>query len=256
MDNYYVSKLIPLIAESGINVDRQSAHQHHAAGTARHLSAPARPDAHPRTARAGVNVALGQDCVMDPWYGLGGADMLDVAHMAVHAAPMTSREAIRWSFRRRHRDAGAHHGLEGYGLQVGAQRRLGAAAGRRSDRGGAAARGAARGRAARQGDRRARRGSRRCRSRGGRRRSIRRLMRRRRIAADGVWCHCEERSDEAIHRSARRCWIASRALAMTASGAHRASGVASSSDRLAVASRGRRPIRWQIAKTRSARFIV
>ena len=34
MDNYYVSKLIPLIAESGINVGGEPAHQHHAARAA------------------------------------------------------------------------------------------------------------------------------------------------------------------------------------------------------------------------------
>ena len=68
----------------------------------------------------GVAVALGQDCVMDPWYGLGGADMLDVAHMAVHAAPMTSREAIRWSFDAVTEIPARIIGLEGYGLAVGA----------------------------------------------------------------------------------------------------------------------------------------
>ena len=52
MDNYYVSKLLPLIAEAGNLRDRQSAHQHHAAGPARHLSAAARPDAHSGNARA------------------------------------------------------------------------------------------------------------------------------------------------------------------------------------------------------------
>jgi cytosine deaminase len=32
---------------------------------------------------AGVNVAFGQDCVMDPWYPFGKCEMLDVAHMAI-----------------------------------------------------------------------------------------------------------------------------------------------------------------------------
>ena len=35
---------------------------------------------------------------MDPWYPLGSADMLEVAHMGIHAAPMTSREAMAWAF--------------------------------------------------------------------------------------------------------------------------------------------------------------
>ena len=68
----------------------------------------------------GIPVALGQDCVMDPWYGLGGADMLDVAHMAVHGAPMTSREAIRWTFDAVTEIPAKILGLEGYGLRVGA----------------------------------------------------------------------------------------------------------------------------------------
>ena len=123
--------------------DRQSAHQHHAAGPARHLSEAARHDPRsPRCARIGIPVALGQDCVMDPWYGLGGADMLDVAHMAVHGAQMTSREAIRWTFDAVTEIPARILGLEGYGLAVGA-RRPGAAAGGRSDRGDAAARDAA-----------------------------------------------------------------------------------------------------------------
>jgi len=57
---------------------------------------------------------------MDPWYGLGGADMLDVAHMAVHAQPMTSREAIRWSFDAVTAYPALVMGLEDYGLKVGA----------------------------------------------------------------------------------------------------------------------------------------
>jgi len=120
MDNYYVSKLIPLIAESGINV---------VANPLINITLQGRHDTYPRRRgvtripelrAAGVNVALGQDCVMDPWYGLGGADMLDVAHMAVHAVPMTSREAIAWSFAGVTETAARVMGLEGYGLHVGA----------------------------------------------------------------------------------------------------------------------------------------
>jgi cytosine deaminase len=120
MDNYYVSKLLPLIAESGINV---------IANPLINITLQGRHDSYPRRRgltripelRAhGVAVALGQDCVMDPWYGLGTADMLDVAHMAVHAVPMTSREAIRWSFDAVTSIPAAVMGLEGYGLELGA----------------------------------------------------------------------------------------------------------------------------------------
>ena len=120
MDNYYVSKLLPLIAESGIcaianpliNLTLQGCHDSYP--RRRGLTRIAEMRA------LGVPVALGQDCVMDPWYGLGGADMLDVAHMAVHGAPMTSREAIRWTFDAVTEIPARILGLEGYGLAAGA----------------------------------------------------------------------------------------------------------------------------------------
>ena len=119
MDNYYVSKLLPLIAESGINA---------IANPLINLTLQGRHDTYPKRRgmtrvaemRAhGVPVALGQDCVMDPWYSLGCADMLDVAHMAVHGAPMTSREAIRWTFEAVTEAPARILGLEGYGLRAG-----------------------------------------------------------------------------------------------------------------------------------------
>jgi cytosine/creatinine deaminase len=119
MDNYYVSKLLPLIAESGIcavsnpliNLTLQG----------RHDSYPRRRGMTrvPEMRALGIPVALGQDCVMDPWYSLGSADMLDVAHMAVHGAPMTSREAIGWTFDAVTEIPARILGLDGYGLSVG-----------------------------------------------------------------------------------------------------------------------------------------
>ena len=98
MDNYYASKLIPLIAEAGLHI---------VPNPLINLTLQGRSDTYPRRRgmtrvpelrAAGVNVAFGQDCTMDPWYPLGSADMLEVAHMGVHAIPMTSREAMGWSF--------------------------------------------------------------------------------------------------------------------------------------------------------------
>jgi cytosine/creatinine deaminase len=97
-DNYYASKLIPLIAESGMHV---------IPNPLINITLQGRSDTYPRRRgvtrvpelrAAGVNVAFGQDCTMDPWYPLGSADMLDVAHMGIHAIPMTSREAMAWAF--------------------------------------------------------------------------------------------------------------------------------------------------------------
>ena len=68
---------------------------------------------------AGVNVAFGHDCVMDPWYGMGSGDMLEVAHMGLHVGQMTSQKSIRQCF-----DAVTTHAakvmhLKGYGLEAG-----------------------------------------------------------------------------------------------------------------------------------------
>ena len=72
MDNYYVSKLIALMAEARAQRHRQSAHQHRHPGPPRHLSQAARHDARARADdRRGLTVAFGHDCVMDPWYSMG-----------------------------------------------------------------------------------------------------------------------------------------------------------------------------------------
>jgi cytosine deaminase len=111
MDNYYASKLIPLIAE---------AEMHAIPNPLINITLQGRSDTYPRRRgltriaelrAAGVNVAFGQDCTMDPWYSLGSADMLDVAHMGIHAVPMTSREAMRWAF-----DAVTVNGAKAMGL--------------------------------------------------------------------------------------------------------------------------------------------
>lgn len=44
--------------------------------------------------QAGINLSLGHDDILDPWYGLGTGSMLQVAHMAVHVAHMTGMEEI------------------------------------------------------------------------------------------------------------------------------------------------------------------
>jgi cytosine/creatinine deaminase len=43
---------------------------------------------------AGVNVSLGNDVIMDPWYSLGKADMVEAASLALHFTYMSSREEI------------------------------------------------------------------------------------------------------------------------------------------------------------------
>jgi cytosine deaminase len=119
MDNYYVSKLLPLIAEAGmaaipnplINIVLQG----------RHDTYPRRRGMTrvPEMLKAGIRVGFGQDCVLDPWYSLGTADMLDVAFMGLHVAQMTSPADMRRCFDMVTTESAAIMGLEDYGLAVG-----------------------------------------------------------------------------------------------------------------------------------------
>ena len=119
MDNYYASKLIPLIAESGVSVIANPLINITLQG--RHDTYPKRRGMTrvPELMAAGVNVAFGHDCVMDPWYGMGSGDMLEVAHMGLHVAQMTSQKAIRSCFDAVTVNAAKVMHLEGYGLEPG-----------------------------------------------------------------------------------------------------------------------------------------
>ena len=73
----------------------------------------------PEMMAAGIDVAFGHDCAMDPWYSLGSGDMLEVAHMGLHVAQMTGQDAMRACFRAVTETPAAILGLEGYGLAPG-----------------------------------------------------------------------------------------------------------------------------------------
>ncbi|MCA1299560.1 amidohydrolase family protein [Stappia indica] len=119
MDNYYVSKLLPLIAEAGV---------HAIANPLINITLQGRHDTYPKRRgqtrvpemRAmGINVAFGHDCVMDPWYSMGSGDMLEVASMGLHVAQMMSRDDMRYAFDCVTRNPAKILGLEGYGLGKG-----------------------------------------------------------------------------------------------------------------------------------------
>jgi cytosine/creatinine deaminase len=117
MDNYYVSKLIPLMHEAGVSA---------VANPLINITIQGRHDTYPKRRgmtrvpelmAAGIDVAFGHDCVMDPWYSLGSGDMLEVAHMGLHVAQMTGQDAMRQCF-----DAVTKTPakiLEGYGVEKG-----------------------------------------------------------------------------------------------------------------------------------------
>jgi cytosine deaminase len=119
MDNYYVSKLLPLIAEAGVSAIPNPLINIVLQG--RHDSYPKRRGLTrvPEMIRAGIRVGFGQDCVLDPWYSLGTADMLDVAFMGLHVAPMTSPADMRRCFDMVTAVNADIMGLQGYGLAVG-----------------------------------------------------------------------------------------------------------------------------------------
>lgn len=119
MDNYYVSKLLPLIAEAGV---------HAIANPLINITLQGRHDSYPKRRgqtrvpemRAqGITVAFGHDCVMDPWYSMGSGDMLEVASMGLHVAQMMSRGAMRDAFACVTTHPATILGLEGYGLVPG-----------------------------------------------------------------------------------------------------------------------------------------
>ncbi len=119
MDNYYVSKLLPLMAEAQVHVVSNPLINITLQG--RHDSYPKRRGMTrvPELMAQGLTVAFGQDCVMDPWYSLGCADMLDVASMGLHVAQMTSQAAMRQCFDAVTINPARILGLDGYGLAAG-----------------------------------------------------------------------------------------------------------------------------------------
>ena len=119
MDNYYVSKLLPLIAQAGV---------HAVANPLINITLQGRHDSYPKRRgltrvpelmAAGVNVGFGHDCVMDPWYALGSADMLEVAAMGLHVAQMTSVTGQRQCYDAVTVNSARILGLQGYGLEPG-----------------------------------------------------------------------------------------------------------------------------------------
>jgi cytosine deaminase len=119
MDNYYVSKLLPLMAEAEV---------HAIANPLINITLQGRHDTYPKRRGQtrvpemrgyGINVAFGHDCVMDPWYSMGSGDMLEVASMGLHVGQMTSREAMRYAFECVTAHPAKIMGLEGYGVDTG-----------------------------------------------------------------------------------------------------------------------------------------
>ncbi|HEY7350732.1 MAG TPA: cytosine deaminase [Ktedonobacterales bacterium] len=93
-DNAFAFKLIRLLARGRMNV---------ICNPYDNIILQGRFDSYPRRRgmarlkellQAGVNVSLGHDSIMDPWYPLGRGDMLAAASLALHIAQMSGHEEI------------------------------------------------------------------------------------------------------------------------------------------------------------------
>lgn len=124
MDNYYVSKLLPLIAEAGVSA---------VANPIINIMIQGRQDSFPKRRGMtrvkemqahGITVGWGQDCVLDPWYSLGTADMLDVAFMGMHVAQMSAPHEMARCFDMITNQNAAIMGLDDYGIEIGANASL------------------------------------------------------------------------------------------------------------------------------------
>ena len=119
IDNYYFTKLISLLVEADLNI---------IANPLINITIQGRQDSYPKRRgltripeqlNAGLKVAFGHDCVMDPWYPLGSHDMLEVAHMALHCCHMTGIDEMKSCFNAVTVHAASILHLDNYGINNG-----------------------------------------------------------------------------------------------------------------------------------------
>lgn len=119
-DDAYAFKLIRQLRRSGINF---------VANPLINITLQGRMDTYPKRRgltrvkelwQNGLNVSLGYDDVMDPWYSLGTGNMLQPAHMAVHACHMTGRSEVIACYDMVTQNAARTLGIEDqYGVEEG-----------------------------------------------------------------------------------------------------------------------------------------
>jgi len=118
-DDAYAKKIVGLAKEAGLTVVENS-----------HISLfmYGRTDGHPvrrgvtrvkEFLEAGVNVAVAQDDIDDPYYPFGRGDMLELAFVMCHAAHLGSPPELESAFDMVTHNAARGMGLEHYGARVG-----------------------------------------------------------------------------------------------------------------------------------------
>lgn len=118
-DNGYATKLMGFLKRAKVNF---------VANPLINITLQGRGDTYPKRRgltrvkelwQAGLNVSLGYDCIMDPWYALGTGSMLDAAHMAVHVCQMMGKEEINACYNMVTWNAAKTLALDEYGVDVG-----------------------------------------------------------------------------------------------------------------------------------------
>ena len=124
MDNYYVSKLMPLLRDADLQV---------VANPLINITLQGRHDLYPKRRGmtrvkelldSNINVAFGHDCVMDPWYSLGRHDMLEVANMGLHVGQMTGVQQMHQIFQTITSNGAKVMQLDNYGIEAGCNANL------------------------------------------------------------------------------------------------------------------------------------
>lgn len=120
-NNAYAYRLMGWIARSKLNVT---------ANPFDNIILQAREDSYPKRRgmtrvkellQAGVNVGIGHDSIMDPWYPLGRGDMVEAASLALHVCQMSGVEEIDTCFDMITWRNAHNLGLEDYGVTPGAK---------------------------------------------------------------------------------------------------------------------------------------
>ncbi len=94
-DNAYAARLMKTLREAGISI---------ISNPVINLNLQGRFDTYPKRRgvtrirqllESGINVALGEDCIMDPWYPLGQGDIIESLHAAILAEQLTGENDLK-----------------------------------------------------------------------------------------------------------------------------------------------------------------
>ncbi len=120
-NNDYAFKLVGNIAKSGINMITNpfdnSVLQNRTDGYPRKRG-------HTRVdelLNAGVNVSIGHDSIMDPWYSMGKGSMLAAANLLMHTAHMNGSRQVLQLFDMITHNSARLMAMDNYGIEVGKQ---------------------------------------------------------------------------------------------------------------------------------------